>query len=185
MSTRAKTFDTICGVETVVGYTRIYPGMVGGGPERFVSNGLARVLILVVLRGVKLRVGLGRGVRYYKELRIRVRVRVRVTVRVRVKRLVALVVLLLLVVVMVVVAAMGPTCFYLASTVTHRCCCARPSLAFPWAWPSPATPCMRPSLPHQTLVPLSCCARTNHAAIPEGVVDPCPPAFVEGPEGVP
>ena len=34
------------------------------------SNGLARVLILVVLRGVKLRVGLGRGVRYYKELRI-------------------------------------------------------------------------------------------------------------------
>ena len=52
--------------------------MPGGGPERFVSNGLARVLILVVLRGVKLRVGLGRGVRYYKELRIRVRVRVRV-----------------------------------------------------------------------------------------------------------
>ena len=49
--------------------------------------------------GVKLRVGLGRGVRYYKELRIRVRV----TVRVRVKRLVALVVLLLLVVVVMVV----------------------------------------------------------------------------------
>ena len=144
------------------------------------SNVLARVLILINLRGVKLRVGLGRGVRYYKELRIRVRVRV--TVRVRVKRLVALVVLLLLVVVMVVVAAMGPTCFYLASTVTHRCCCARPSLAFPWAWPSPATPCMRPSLPHQTLVPLSCCARTNHAAIQQSS---CPPAFVEGPEGVP
>ena len=48
--------------------------MVGGGPGRFVSNGLARVLILINLRGVKLRVGLGRGVRYYKELRIRVRV---------------------------------------------------------------------------------------------------------------
>ena len=147
------------------------------------SNVLARVLIFINLKGVELGVGPGEGVRYYKELRIRVRVRV--TVRVRVKRLVALVVLLLLVVVMVVVAAMGPTCFYLASTVTHRCCCARPSLAFPWAWPSPATPCMRPSLPHQTLVPLSCCARTNHAAIPEGVVDPCPTAFVEGPEGVP
>ena len=142
-------------------------------------------MILINLRRVELGVGPGEGVRYYKELRIKVRVRVRVTVRARVKRLVALVVLLLLVVVMVVVAAMGPTCFYLASTVTHRCCCARPSLAFPWAWPSPATPCMRPSLPHQTLVPLSCCARANHAAIPEGVVDPCPPAFVEGPEGVP
>ena len=48
------------------------PDIPGGGPGRFVSNGLARVLILVVLRGVKLRVGLGRGVRYYKELRIRV-----------------------------------------------------------------------------------------------------------------
>ena len=48
------------------------------------SNGLARVLILVVLRGVKLRVGLGRGVRYYKELKIRVRVGLRGRVRVRV-----------------------------------------------------------------------------------------------------
>ena len=48
------------------------------------SNGLARLLIWVNLRGVKLRIGLGRGVRYYKELRIRVRVRVRVKVRVRV-----------------------------------------------------------------------------------------------------
>ena len=70
MSTRAKTFDTICGVGTVPGYTRIDPGMVGGGPGRFVSNGLARVLIFINLRGVKLRVGLGRGVRYYKELEI-------------------------------------------------------------------------------------------------------------------
>ena len=57
-----------------VGYGRIYPDIPGGGPGRFVSNGLARVLILINLRGVKLRVGLGRGVRYYKELRIRVRV---------------------------------------------------------------------------------------------------------------
>ena len=47
------------------------------------SNVLARVLILINLRGVKLRVGLGRGVRYYKELRIRVRVGVGVGVRVR------------------------------------------------------------------------------------------------------
>ena len=54
-------------------HTRLIPG---GGRGRFVSNGLARVLILVVLRRVKLRVGLGRGVRYYKELRIRARVRV-------------------------------------------------------------------------------------------------------------
>ena len=38
------------------------------------SNVLARVLILINLRGVKLRVGLGRGVRYYKELRIMVTV---------------------------------------------------------------------------------------------------------------
>ena len=59
--------------------------MVGGGPGRFVSNGLARVLILINLRGVKLRVGLGRGVRYYKELRIRVRVGVRVRVRIRIR----------------------------------------------------------------------------------------------------
>ena len=60
--------------------------MVGGGPGRFVSNGLARVLILVVLRGVKLRVGLGRGVRYYKELRIKVWARVRVRVMVMMGR---------------------------------------------------------------------------------------------------
>ena len=60
-------------------------------------NGLARLLIWVNLRGVKLRIGLGRGVRYYKELRIRntnavgvgagakVRVRVRVGFRVWVR----------------------------------------------------------------------------------------------------
>ena len=62
-------------------------GIPGGGPGRFVSNVLARVLILINLRGVKLRVGLGRGVRYYKELRIKVRVKAKVgdTVRVRVK----------------------------------------------------------------------------------------------------
>ena len=70
MSTRAKTFDTICGVEIVVGYTRIYPGIPGGGPGRFVSNVLARVLILINLRGVELGVGPGEGVRYYKELKI-------------------------------------------------------------------------------------------------------------------
>ena len=42
------------------------------------SNVLARVLILINLRGVKLRVGLGRGVRYYIELQIKVQVGVRV-----------------------------------------------------------------------------------------------------------
>ena len=46
------------------------PDIPGGSPGRFVSNVLARLLILINLRGVKLRVGLGRGVRYYKELRI-------------------------------------------------------------------------------------------------------------------
>ena len=51
--------------------------MPGGGPGRFVSNGLARVLILINLRGVELGAGPGEGVRYYKELSIRVRVRVR------------------------------------------------------------------------------------------------------------
>ena len=39
---------------------------------------------MINLRGVKLRVGLGRGVRYYNELEIRVRVRVRVKIKVRV-----------------------------------------------------------------------------------------------------
>ena len=54
--------------------------MVGGGPGRFVSNGLARVFIFINLRGVKLRVGLGRGVRYYIVLEIRAKVRVGVRV---------------------------------------------------------------------------------------------------------
>ncbi len=45
------------------------------------SNVLARVLILINLRGVELGAGPGEGVRYYKELRIRVRVTVRVRVR--------------------------------------------------------------------------------------------------------
>ena len=63
-------------VETVPGYTRIYPDIPGGGPGRFVSNVLARVLILINLRGVELGVGPGEGVRYYKGLEIRVRVRV-------------------------------------------------------------------------------------------------------------
>ena len=53
--------------------------------ERFVSNGLPRVLILVVLKGVKLGGGPGEGARYYIGLRIRVRLRVKVTVRVRVR----------------------------------------------------------------------------------------------------
>ena len=54
------------------------PDIPGGGPGRFVSNVLARVLIFINLRKIKLRVGPGERVRYYKELRIRVRVRVRV-----------------------------------------------------------------------------------------------------------
>ena len=54
----------------MVGYGRIYPGIPGGGPGRFVSNVLARVLIFINLRGVELGVGPGEGVRYYKELRI-------------------------------------------------------------------------------------------------------------------
>ena len=57
----------------MVGYTRIYPDMVGYTWERFVSNVLARVLILVVLKGVKLGGGPGEGVRYYIGLRIKVR----------------------------------------------------------------------------------------------------------------
>ena len=60
------------------------PDIPGGSPGRFVSNVLARVLMLINLRWVKLRVGLGRGVRYYNELKIKVEVRVRVRVRVRV-----------------------------------------------------------------------------------------------------
>ena len=44
------------------------------------SNVLARVLILINLRGVELGAGPGEGVRYYKELRIRVRVKVKVKV---------------------------------------------------------------------------------------------------------
>ena len=57
-----------------------YPDRVGYTRGRFVTNVLARLLMLINLRGVELRVGLGRGVRYYKELRISVRVRVRVRV---------------------------------------------------------------------------------------------------------
>ena len=60
------------------GYAWICLDMPAGYPGRFVSNGLARLLIWINLRGVKLRIGLGRGVRYYNELEIRVRVRVRV-----------------------------------------------------------------------------------------------------------
>ena len=73
---RSTPFDDLGGgvkVETVPGYGQVYTGIPGGGPGRFVSNVLARVLIFINLRGSKLRVGLGRGVRYYKELRIRVR----------------------------------------------------------------------------------------------------------------
>ena len=71
-------------VKIVPGYTRVMPGW---DPERFVSNGLARLLIWINLRGVKLRIGLGRGVRYYNELEIWVKVGVggRGKVRVRVK----------------------------------------------------------------------------------------------------
>ena len=54
------------------------PDIAGWGPGRFVSNGLARVLIFVDLWGVNLRGGPGEGVRYYKKLKIRVRVRVMV-----------------------------------------------------------------------------------------------------------
>ena len=43
------------------------------------------MVILINLRGVKLRVGLGRGVRYDIELEIRDKVTVRVRVRVRVR----------------------------------------------------------------------------------------------------
>ena len=62
----------------MAGYTRVYPGIPGGGPGRFVSNVLARVLIFINLRGVELEAGPGEGVRYYKELKIKVRGRVRV-----------------------------------------------------------------------------------------------------------
>ena len=48
------------------------PDIPGGNPGRFVSNVLARVLMVINLRRVKLRVGLGRGVRYYIELKIKV-----------------------------------------------------------------------------------------------------------------
>ena len=65
----------------MVGYTRIYPDMVGYTWERFVSNGLARVLILVVLRGIELGGRPGEGVRYYIGLRIKVRARIRIRVR--------------------------------------------------------------------------------------------------------
>ena len=74
MSKLAKTFDTKwLGLKSC-------PDIPGWDPGRFVSNGLARLLIWINLRGVKLRIGLGRGVRYYNELEIRVRVRVRVRV---------------------------------------------------------------------------------------------------------
>ena len=63
------------------------------------SNVLARVLILINLRGVELGVGPGEGVRYYKELRIKVRVTVWVTVTVRAKAKVKVKVM------------MGRTCF--------------------------------------------------------------------------
>ena len=77
MSTRAKTFDTNRqkGARELrhskeFARGRIYPDMVGYTWERFVSNVLARVLILVVLKGVKLGGGPGEGVRYYIGLRI-------------------------------------------------------------------------------------------------------------------
>ena len=56
----------------MVGYTRVYPGIPGGGPGRFVSNVSAILLILINLRGVELGVGPGEGVRYYIGLRIKV-----------------------------------------------------------------------------------------------------------------
>ena len=65
-----KTVDTI----RRPGGLRLKPGLKpdpdipGGSPGRIVSNVLARLLMLINLRRVKLRVGLGRGVRYYKEL---------------------------------------------------------------------------------------------------------------------
>ena len=49
--------------------------MVGYTWERFVSNVLARVLILVVLKGVELGGGPGEGVKYYIGLRISVKVK--------------------------------------------------------------------------------------------------------------
>ena len=69
----------------MAGYTRVYPGIPGGGPGRFVSNVLARVLIFINLRGVELGAGPGEGVKYYKELRIKVKAKAKVKVRVKVK----------------------------------------------------------------------------------------------------
>ena len=83
MSTRAETFDTNRqkGARELRHSKEFARGRIGLASEldrvgytweRFVSNGLARVLILVVLRGIELGGRPGEGVRYYIGLRIRV-----------------------------------------------------------------------------------------------------------------
>ena len=88
MSTRAETFDTNRqkGARELRHSKEFARGRIGLASEldrvgytweRFVSNGLARVLILVVLRGIELGGRPGEGVKYYIGLRIRVRVTVK------------------------------------------------------------------------------------------------------------
>ena len=93
MSTRAETFDTNRqkGARELRHSKEFARGRIGLASEldrvgytweRFVSNGLARVLILVVLRGIELGGRPGEGVKYYIGLTIRVKVRARVSLQV-------------------------------------------------------------------------------------------------------